>query len=110
MHAESKSVRAGVGGSARGSQCVRAQSELFFAGFEAYSCESCARQFLRRYEVQLVCLSLSGGVFGIKVCTQYSEREGVCARVGCEFWDALRVRRCTHWNKNEGLLRADAPK
>lgn len=55
-------------------------------------------------------MSLSGGVYGIKVCTQYSEGEGVCARVGCEFWDALRVRKCTHWNKNEGLLRAGAPK
>lgn len=99
MHAESKSVRAGVGGSARGSQCVRAQSEWFSQGLKLTLRESCARQFLRRNEVQLVCLSLSGVVYGIKVCTQYSEGEGVCARVECEFWDALRVRKCTHWNK-----------
>lgn len=110
MHAESKSVRAGVGGSARGSQCLRAQSEWFSPGLKLTLPESCARRFLGRYEVQLVCLNLSGGVYGIKVCMQYSEGEGVCVRVGCEFWDALRVRKCTRWNKNEGLLRVGAPK
>lgn len=51
-------------------------------GLKRTPSQSCAWPFLGLYEVQLVCLDVSGGVHGIKVCMQHSEGEGVCARTG----------------------------
>lgn len=43
-----------------------------------------------------MCLDVSGGVHGIKVCMRNSEGEGGVRqdRKGVEFWEALRVSKC----------------
>lgn len=34
----------------------------------------------------------------------------MCDKIGCQFWDALRLSKCARWNEDEGLLCAGAPK
>lgn len=57
-----------------------------------------------------MCLDVSGGVHGIKVCMRYSEGEGVCSRIGrCEFWEAPRVSKCVRTGRKMKTCFAQVP-